>query len=104
MTPDRFRACLAALHWSQRGLADILKMDERQVRRWAAGAEIPVAVSAWLEALAKTHERNPPPVRVPSSPSEEITNMPEGLVLNEDGSVKSYRHPGLTWLVPKKKN
>jgi hypothetical protein len=95
MTPDRFRECLHALHWSQRGLADILKMDERQVRRWAAGAEIPVEVSAWLEGLAKTHERNPPPVRVPSSPSMEIV---------EDGSVKSYSAPGIKWLVPKKKN
>lgn len=74
MTPDRFRACLAALQWSQRGLADMLQMDERQVRRWAAGAAIPDAVATWLEqaerelvplqaAVDAWTENNPPPVR-----------------------------------------
>ncbi len=72
MTPDRFRSCLAALQWSQRGLADMLHMDERQVRRWAAGAVIPDAVAAWLEhaerelvpllnAVDAWHAKNPPP-------------------------------------------
>lgn len=61
MTPDRFRECLTALHWSQRGLAALLDVDERQVRRWAAGATIPPPVAAWLELLAAFHERHPPP-------------------------------------------
>ena len=79
MTPDRFRACLAALQWSQRGLADMLHMDERQVRRWAAGAAIPAETAAWIEraaaelgplqaviaetnsAIAKWARENPPP-------------------------------------------
>lgn len=63
MTSDRFRECLALLHWSQRGLADALEMDERQVRRWAAGATIPRPIADWLEKLARYHERNPPPQR-----------------------------------------
>lgn len=81
MTPDRFRSCLAALQWSQRGLADMLHMDERQVRRWAAGAVIPAAVAAWLEqaerelgpwyaqiaqaeaAIDDWNKENPPPPR-----------------------------------------
>lgn len=63
MTPERFRECLASLHWSQRGLADALEMDERQVRRWAAGATIPGIIADWLEKLARYHERNPPPER-----------------------------------------
>jgi transcriptional regulator with XRE-family HTH domain len=63
MTPTRLHECLAALHWSQRGLADILGMDERQVRRWAAGASIPFAVAEWLERLAVFHENNPAPGR-----------------------------------------
>lgn len=63
MTPDRLRECLALLSWSQRGLAAILDMDERQVRRWAAGATIPDDIGAWLERLARFHERNPPPAR-----------------------------------------
>lgn len=63
MTPERFRECLSLLAWSQRGLAAILDMDERQVRRWAAGAAIPEPIAAWLEKLARFHERNPPPQR-----------------------------------------
>ncbi len=64
MTPDRFRACLHALSWSGRGLAGILAMDEREVRRWASGARvIPSSVAGWLERLAQFHEANPPPER-----------------------------------------
>ena len=61
MTPDRFRKCLALIGWSGRQLAAMLDMDERQVRRWAAGASIPIAVAGWLERLATCHESNPPP-------------------------------------------
>jgi hypothetical protein len=62
MTPDEFRSALALLHWSQRGLADILGKDERQVRRWAAGQyPLPDAIAEWLRRLAQFHERNPPP-------------------------------------------
>lgn len=61
MTPDRFRECLAALDWSQRGLADLLGVQERQVRRWAQGARIPEPVADWLELLARFHKAHPPP-------------------------------------------
>lgn len=63
MTPDRLRECLALLRWSQRGLADALQVDERQVRRWAAGAAIPPPVAAWLAKAAAWMDRNPPPSR-----------------------------------------
>lgn len=74
MTPDRFHECLAALRWSQRGLADALTMDERQVRRWAAGARIPDGIAAWLELAAQKVgplldardawlKENPPPAK-----------------------------------------
>lgn len=63
MTPTRFRACLGALCWSQRGVASLLDRDERLVRRWASGdAPVPADVAVWLETLAKVHEANPPPV------------------------------------------
>ena len=39
MTPDRFRECLAVLHWSQRRVAEILYCDDRLVPRWADGSE-----------------------------------------------------------------
>jgi transcriptional regulator with XRE-family HTH domain len=63
VTPDRLRECLALLRWSQRGLAEALDCDERQIRRWAAGAAVPPAVAAWLDRLAAYHERHPPPGR-----------------------------------------
>lgn len=63
MSPDQFRAALASLRWSQRGLADVLGADERQVRRWAAGATIPPAVAAWITKAAAWMDRNPPPSR-----------------------------------------
>ena len=57
MTPDRFRECLAVLHWSQRGLADILDTHPTTVRRMAIGAAaIPGNVGIWLEELAAAHK------------------------------------------------
>lgn len=61
MTPDRLRECLAALDWTQRSLARLLDVDERQVRRWAAGASVPAPVAAWLDRLAAYHTKHPPP-------------------------------------------
>jgi len=62
MTPDRFRECLAVLHWSQRGLAEKLYCDDRMVRRWADGSEtMPEAVERWLEELVSAHQALPPP-------------------------------------------
>lgn len=64
MTPDRFRECLTALNWSQRGLALLLDVDDREVRRWAAGKyEIPSRIAAWLEKLGAFHIENPPPAK-----------------------------------------
>ena len=62
MTPDRLRSCLAAIGWSQRGLADQLDCDERRVRRWASGVyEVPAVVAEWLERLAEGHRQLPAP-------------------------------------------
>ncbi|ACL57016.1 hypothetical protein Mnod_2030 [Methylobacterium nodulans ORS 2060] len=53
MTPDRFRACLALVRWSQRGLAEALECDDRLVQRWDSGeVPIPTGLAAWLENLA----------------------------------------------------
>ncbi|MCE2578015.1 hypothetical protein LDL36_05735 [Komagataeibacter sp. FNDCR1] len=62
MTPTRFRECLAAIGWSQRGFATKIGADERLARRWAAGrADIPPSIAAWLEVLARIHEEFPSP-------------------------------------------
>lgn len=77
MTPTTLRAHLAALDWTQRGLAEMLAMDERQVRRWAAGhTPIPERIAAWVERAARElpplraavdewHANNPPPAKKP---------------------------------------
>ena len=64
MTPARLRECLTALDWTQRGLARLLERQEGTVRQWAQGAvQIPQEVAAWLDKLARYHERNPAPKR-----------------------------------------
>jgi DNA-binding transcriptional regulator YdaS (Cro superfamily) len=75
MTPAAFRAHLGALQWTQHGLAAMLAMNERQVRRWASGATpIPERIAAWVEHAARElpplmaavdawHENNPPPAK-----------------------------------------
>ena len=79
MTPALLRSALDVLGMSQRGLADALAWDERQVRRWFQGAPVPPDVVAWLSlALAELaplvaaadawHEENPPPRRKPLNP------------------------------------
>lgn len=63
MTPDRFRECLAALQWSQRGFADYLGLHYTTVQRMAAGRQvIPDNVADWLDALAAAHQARPFPV------------------------------------------
>ena len=76
MTPTRLRECLAALRWSQRGLAAQLLRPEGTVRQWARGAvRIPEDVAVWLERIApragELHDEldallqeNPPPARI----------------------------------------
>lgn len=52
MTPAALRTLLDALGWSYRHLSDLTGVDERQCRRWAAGAPLPPEIAAWLEAAA----------------------------------------------------
>jgi transcriptional regulator with XRE-family HTH domain len=64
MSPTERRAAIAAIGWSQRGLADRLGFDEGWVRRWMRdGCEAPPEVDAWLAKLAAFHTENPPPAR-----------------------------------------
>ena len=64
MTPTRLRECLSALGWTQRGLARVLGRDEGNIRQMARGTvQVPEDVAAWLEKLARYHERNPAPKR-----------------------------------------
>lgn len=62
MNADELREALALLHWSQRQLAVILGAHPTTVFRWATGElPIPPVIANWLEILAATHARNPPP-------------------------------------------
>lgn len=59
MDTTTFRECLAALHWSQNDLSDILSVHPTTVRRWAAGdMKIPDHVGAWLKNLASHRQRH----------------------------------------------
>lgn len=52
MTPDAFRSELTRLGLTQAGAARFLKMDPRQLRRWAKGeTPIPHAVELLLGKL-----------------------------------------------------
>jgi transcriptional regulator with XRE-family HTH domain len=51
MTPEAFRAALAALGMSQARLARILEMDKTAPHRWATGLRpVPKAVELLLDA------------------------------------------------------
>ena len=71
MNPTQYRECLAALHWSQRGLALVLGCSDRLTRGWASGRSvIPAEVGAWLDRRARGMIEDPPPPigNRPSSP------------------------------------
>lgn len=62
MDADELSHCLAVLRWSQRGLADGLKCDERRVRRWCTRqCVIPQHVANAVRKLAAYHRANPLP-------------------------------------------
>lgn len=62
MSPTRLRELLAALHWSQRKLADVLDYSEGTVRGWARGVRpVPPEVGDWLELLGAVHSAHPIP-------------------------------------------
>ena len=64
MTPLEFRLCLDLPAWSQRGLARMLGLDDRTVRRWASGQnEIPDNIAHWLATLAAFHAKHPSPLK-----------------------------------------
>lgn len=62
MPPSLFRATIARLGWTLRGLAAMLECDDRLVRRWASGeTDIPPQIATWLFALDRAHQENPIP-------------------------------------------
>jgi transcriptional regulator with XRE-family HTH domain len=62
MTPQRFKQCLEQIGWTLRGVADRLGLPPTRIRRWADGEyAVPAEVARWLDKLASTHERMPPP-------------------------------------------
>jgi hypothetical protein len=64
MTPARFRACLLALSFRHRQIAELFMVSDRRVRAWAGGSsEIPPDIAAWLEALTLWVEAHPIPRR-----------------------------------------
>jgi hypothetical protein len=62
MTAAQRRDCLTSLGWTQRGLARQLCADDRTVRRWFAGAEMPLDIEEWLQRRAIAARLDPPPI------------------------------------------
>lgn len=63
MTPKRLAECIAILGWTQRETGRQLSRQEAAIRQYLAGKKIPDADAAWIEKLARFHERNPAPQR-----------------------------------------
>jgi hypothetical protein len=62
MIAGRLRECLRTLRWEAADLALELDCPRSDVARWIEGrAPVPLAVAAWIEALAKAHRALPPP-------------------------------------------
>lgn len=65
MPPTEFRNCLAGLNTNQRDIAGCIPVDDRLVRRWAAGGvPIPPEVAGWLRALCVEGEISSIPMEV----------------------------------------
>lgn len=70
MTPATFRATLATLGWTIRGLARVLGRSEGTVTNWTRpGYSVPPPVAAWLQRRVQAHQRmmrdDPPPGAAP---------------------------------------
>ncbi|WP_201414558.1 helix-turn-helix domain-containing protein [Mesorhizobium sp. J8] len=62
MIAGRLRECLRTLRWEAADLAQELGCSRTDATRWIEGrAPVPLAVAAWIEALAKAHSVLPPP-------------------------------------------
>ncbi|TPI44061.1 helix-turn-helix transcriptional regulator [Mesorhizobium sp. B2-9-1] len=62
MIAGRLRECLKILRWEAADVAEELGWPRNDVTRWLEGrAPVPLAVAAWIEALAKAHKVLPPP-------------------------------------------
>ena len=62
MTPAAFRAALATLGWTLRGLARVLGRNPDTVRNWVRpGYRVPDDVAAWLNRRLAAHKADPPP-------------------------------------------
>ena len=77
MIAGRLRECLRTLRWDAADLAQELDCSRTDAARWIEGrAPVPLAVAAWIEALAKAHSALPPPRlfgRALQSPTEPLT-------------------------------
>lgn len=86
MTPERFRACLPLIGWTGQGLARLLGRNEREVRRWASGAQaVPPHIGPWLERLARFHENNPPPT--PNEQQMVHAIEPAGFIVSSEAAI-----------------
>lgn len=62
MSGAELRACLAAIGWSIRTLAERASVRQTTAQRWAMDQQrIPPLIAAWLTKLAQYHAKHPAP-------------------------------------------
>jgi hypothetical protein len=77
MIAGRLIECLRTLRWSAADLAQELGVSVADAVKWLDGRQPPpLAVAAWLEALAKARRLLPPPKLVPTRELPLIGNTP----------------------------
>lgn len=78
MIAGRIRECLKILRWKATDVADELGYSESEVATWLDGrARAPLAVAAWLEALAKAYKALPRPCQNARQSEAKESGVPE---------------------------
>jgi hypothetical protein len=61
MTSDEFSVALTTLGISANALADVIQVNQREVRRWLAGsAPVPRGIGAFMRVAVAVAQRTPP--------------------------------------------
>ena len=101
MIPGRLRQCLRILRWKPADLADELGRRECEVKAWIEGhAPAPLAVAAWIEALAKAHETLLPPGRVPAASKPRSNEIEPAEIRLSEAGYRTTQHGAaqrMTW-------
>jgi len=93
MIPGRLHQCLRILRWKPADLADELGRRECEVKAWIEGhAPAPLAVAAWIEALAKAHETLAPPCRASAASKPRSNEIEPAEIRLSEAGYRTIQH------------